>query len=176
MLSLKGKRRISDVDVERARRCARTAEVVDKANAAGCASYAIAHRFIPLKVGRVCETLNPSSLSGVSKRRSESSVINAGRSLRGGKKNQRASASAKLAGGTPNHRRSHSSTATTSMPILQKTNPCKPTANQSAKVVLALGPVCALRRRFRARLIDGFVINFRCRLPADCKAKAARNH
>ena len=39
------------------------------------------------------------------------------------KKNQRASASAKLAGGTPSHRRSHSSTATTSMPILQKTNP-----------------------------------------------------
>jgi hypothetical protein len=33
-----------------------------------------------LATARVCETLNPSNLSGVPKRRSESSVINAGRS------------------------------------------------------------------------------------------------
>jgi hypothetical protein len=39
------------------------------------------------------------------------------------KKNQRTSISAKLAGGTPSHRRSHSSTATTTMPSLQKANP-----------------------------------------------------
>src|SRR6516164_2354296 len=39
------------------------------------------------------------------------------------KKNQRTSASAKLACGTPGNRRSHSSTATASMPLLQKTNP-----------------------------------------------------
>jgi SRSO17 transposase len=39
------------------------------------------------------------------------------------KKKQRTSASAKLAGGTPSHHRSYSSTAATSMPILQKTNP-----------------------------------------------------
>ena len=43
------------------------------------------------------------------------------------KKNQRTSASTKLAGRTPRHRRSHSSTAISAMPILQ----------QSAKVVLA---------------------------------------
>jgi len=42
------------------------------------------------------------------------------------KKNQRTSASTKLAGRTPRHRRSHSSTAISAMPILQ----------QSAKVVL----------------------------------------
>jgi SRSO17 transposase len=42
---------------------------------------------------------------------------------RGGKKNQRTSASTKLAGRTPSHRRSHSSTAISAMPILQKTNP-----------------------------------------------------
>jgi len=39
------------------------------------------------------------------------------------KKNPRTSAPAKLAGCAPSHRRSHSSTATTTMPILQKTNP-----------------------------------------------------
>src|SRR6201993_239096 len=39
------------------------------------------------------------------------------------KKNQRTSASAKLAGRTPCYRRSHSSAATTRMPILQKTTP-----------------------------------------------------
>jgi SRSO17 transposase len=39
------------------------------------------------------------------------------------KKKQRTAASAELAGGTPSHRRSHSSTATTTMPLLQKTNP-----------------------------------------------------
>jgi SRSO17 transposase len=41
------------------------------------------------------------------------------------KKNQRTSASAKLAGRTPSHRRSHSSTAISPMPILPKTNPKK---------------------------------------------------
>src|SRR3974377_119083 len=39
------------------------------------------------------------------------------------KKNHRTSASAKLAGCAPSHRRSHSSTATTTMPILPKANP-----------------------------------------------------
>src|SRR6201989_914293 len=39
------------------------------------------------------------------------------------KKNQRTSASAKLAGGTPRHRRSHPSTVSSAMPILPKTNP-----------------------------------------------------
>src|SRR6516225_8000838 len=39
------------------------------------------------------------------------------------KKNPRTSAPAKLAGCAPSHRRSHSSTAATTMPILQKTNP-----------------------------------------------------
>ena len=39
------------------------------------------------------------------------------------KKNQRTSASAKLAGGTPRHRRSHSSTAVSAMPVLQKRHP-----------------------------------------------------
>ena len=39
------------------------------------------------------------------------------------KKNQRTAASAELAGRTPRDRRSHSSTATSAMPTLQKTNP-----------------------------------------------------
>jgi SRSO17 transposase len=39
------------------------------------------------------------------------------------KKNQRISASTKLAGRAPSHRRSHSSTAISAMLILQKTNP-----------------------------------------------------
>jgi len=60
------------------------------------------------------------------------------------KKNQRTSASTKLAGRTPRHRRSHSSTAISAMPILQ----------QSAKVVLARGPPQhrALRRDYRRQL------------------------
>jgi len=33
-----------------------------------------------------------------------------------------------------------------------------------------------LPRRFRVRLLEGFIINLRCLLPADRKAKAARNH
>jgi len=41
----------------------------------------------------------------------------------GKKKNQRTSASAKLASGAPRHRQSHSSTAEPAVPILQKTNP-----------------------------------------------------
>jgi SRSO17 transposase len=48
------------------------------------------------------------------------------------KKNQRTSASTKLAGRTPRHRRSHSSTAISAMPILQ----------QSAKVVLGRVAIC----------------------------------
>jgi SRSO17 transposase len=46
-------------------------------------------------------------------------LVQAGRK----KKNQRTSASAKLAGGTPRHRRSHSSTAISAMPMLQKRHP-----------------------------------------------------
>ncbi len=56
----------------------------------------------------------------------------------GRKRNQRTSASAKLAGGTPRHRRSHPSTVSSAMPTLPKANPLK-AANQSAKVVLGHG-------------------------------------
>jgi SRSO17 transposase len=44
------------------------------------------------------------------------------------KKNQRPTASAELTGRTPRHRRSHHSTATSAMPVLQKTNRRKATA------------------------------------------------